>query len=73
MKQSVTVKTGARTEKVERQADGSLRLSVHAPPVEGRANDAAIRLLAGFFSVPRSGIRLVSGVRSKHKIFEIGQ
>lgn len=39
--------------------------------VEGRANEAIVVALADYFKVSRSGIRLVSGARSKEKIFEI--
>jgi uncharacterized protein YggU (UPF0235/DUF167 family) len=43
------------------------------PPMEGRANDAYVRLLAEHFGVSRSAVRLLSGAASKTKVFEILQ
>lgn len=42
-----------------------------APAVEGKANEAAARLLAAHFRVSRSQVRLVRGHTSKYKVFEI--
>lgn len=44
---------------------------VQEPPVEGRANEAIIRLLAEHFHVSRSEVRLLRGAMGKKKIFEI--
>ncbi len=44
---------------------------VKEPPIEGRANDAVIEVLAEHFNKPRSMVRLVSGAVSKIKVFEI--
>jgi uncharacterized protein (TIGR00251 family) len=49
--------------------EGALRLKVHAPPAEGRANDAARGLLAGLLGVSPSAVRLKSGARSRSKVF----
>lgn len=46
-------------------------VSVKERPVEGRANEAIIRLLAEQFEVSRSDVRLISGAVSKRKVFEI--
>jgi hypothetical protein len=52
-----------------REAERVLRLS--APAVDGKANRAAIEFLAEHFGVSRSRVTLVSGEKSRHKIFEI--
>ena len=41
--------------------EGALELRVGAPPVEGRANEAARRLLAKLLGLPRSAVRLTAG------------
>jgi len=46
-------------------------LRLNAPPVEGKANRAAIGFVAGFFGVSRTAVSLVTGEKSRHKIFEI--
>ena len=50
-------------------ADAQLKIAVHAPPVEGRANQALIAFMAEFFSLPRSSVELVSGELSRSKVF----
>jgi hypothetical protein len=46
-----------------------LKIAVNAPPVEGRANDALIEFLAGFFSLPKSAVEIRSGASSRSKVF----
>ena len=47
--------------------DGVLRVRVTAPPVEGRANAALERLLAGALGLPKTAVRVVSGAQSRDK------
>ena len=51
--------------------DDTLTVYVKAPAIEGRANAAAIKLLAKHFKVASSKVKLVRGATSKYKIFEI--
>ncbi len=50
-------------------ATAQLKIAVHAPPLEGRANAALIAFLAETFSVPRSAVELASGELSRSKVF----
>ncbi len=59
-----------RSEVVENN-DGTLTIYTKALAVEGRANVAAIRLIAEHFKVPKSHVKLIHGAASKIKIFEI--
>jgi len=45
-----------------------LKIAVHAPPLEGRANQALIAFLAELFSMPKNAIELVSGDLSRSKV-----
>ncbi|MGN2641511.1 DUF167 domain-containing protein [Nocardia takedensis] len=56
---------------VEPRDDGTLHLYVRAPAVEGKANKAAIELLADHFGVPKSRVRLTAGATSRTKRFDI--
>ena len=47
--------------------NGSLRVRIAAPPVEGAANEELIRILAKTFNVSRSAVKIVSGHSSKLK------
>lgn len=51
--------------------DGALKVALTAPPVEGAANDALVRLLAKALGVPKGAVRLVQGERSRDKVLEI--
>jgi uncharacterized protein (TIGR00251 family) len=62
-----------RIDGIVRSADGIpvLKVSVSAPPAEGRANDALIALLAREWELPRRDLTLVAGGKSRHKIVHI--
>lgn len=67
----MTVSPGAaRTELVGRHGDG-WKARVAAPPERGRANDALVALLADALDVPRSSVRVVSGLGAKTKVVEV--
>ena len=48
-----------------------LKARVAAPPVEGEANAALVKLLAKALGVPRSAVRIASGETARVKILEI--
>jgi len=47
------------------------KLSLAAPPVDGKANDECVRFFAEFARVPRSRVRIVTGLTSRLKVVEI--
>lgn len=49
----------------------SLKICVHAPPVDGAANDEVIDVLADALKIPRRDIRIVSGEASRNKVVEV--
>jgi hypothetical protein len=51
--------------------NGSLRVKIAAPPVDGAANDELIRALAKTFKVSRSAVRIVSGQSGRTKQISI--
>ncbi len=51
--------------------DTQLKVTVQAPPVEGRANAAVIAFLAEMFSLSKSSVELVQGELSRSKMFLI--
>src|SRR5205085_10053140 len=62
-----------RIEGIVRSAEDrpALKVSVTAPPTEGRANDALVQLLAKAWRVPKRDIALVAGQKSRDKIVHI--
>jgi uncharacterized protein (TIGR00251 family) len=70
---SVRVQPRARRDEIVGWQGCTLRVRVTAPPVDGRANDAVIGVLAAAFGVPRSSVGLVSGAASQCKLFRVAQ
>jgi uncharacterized protein (TIGR00251 family) len=71
MKISVKVKANAKQQKIEAIADGSLKISLKSPPIDGKANLELISLLAKHFQVSKSPVIIKSGQNNKSKIVEI--
>ena len=46
-----------------------LKVAVHAPPLEGRANAALVEFLAETFSLPRNSVELLNGESARSKVF----
>ena len=49
----------------------ALKIKIHAPPVEGRANDALCEFLAGQLGLPRRAVTVVRGDTSRQKLVRI--
>jgi len=67
----VRVSAGARrTEIAGRHGDG-WKVRVAAPPEDGRANEAVLRLLAAQLGLPRRAVTIVSGHTAREKVVEL--
>lgn len=51
--------------------DGSYKVEVKSPPVEGAANEAVCLLLAEFFKKPKRAVRVLLGSTNSRKVVEI--
>lgn len=71
MKITVALKPNSRHRHEVVKTSSGFTIYVKEPPIEDRANQAAIALLAKYFNVPKSRVRLVRGATSKQKVFEI--
>ncbi len=65
------VQTRSSFEKVEEVGLDEYKVWVLAPPADGEANQAVREILADYFNVPISLIKIKSGNKSKHKLIEI--
>lgn len=68
---SVYVQPRASKTSIAGMHDGSIKIRLAAPPVEGAANAALIAFIAERVGVARSRVRLVSGASSRRKVIEI--
>jgi uncharacterized protein len=49
----------------------ALKLSLTAPPVEGKANAACTEFLADLLNLPRSSITIAAGESSRNKVIRV--
>jgi uncharacterized protein len=64
---SVLVVPRAGRSSIEQLADGTVQVRVAAPPVDGAANAALLRLLADLLDVPRRRLEIITGASSRRK------
>ncbi len=67
----VKAKPGSREDKIEKVNDSNYIVYVKAPPVDGKANAAIIKLFADFFDISPSLIEIISGHMARTKVIEI--
>ncbi len=71
---AITVKVMPRSSKNEIAGimdDGTVKIRLTTPPVEGQANIALIRYLADLLGVPQGNIEIVAGQTGRNKLVTI--
>ena len=71
MRLAIRVIPNARRTEFSGHREGELVLRLNAPALEGKANKTAVEFIAACLGVNRARVKLVSGEKSRHKIFEI--
>jgi len=54
-------------------SDGTIKIKIASPPLDGRANKSLIEFLAKEYNVPKTQIAIIKGEKSKNKIIEINK
>ena len=69
----VYIKVSPRSSKNEivKISEGEYRVKLTAAPVDNKANDMLIRVLAEYFDLPKSNLKIIGGKSAKIKIVEI--
>lgn len=67
----VIVKPSARKEKVEKTGEQSFSIAVREPAERNLANQRIREILADEYAITVNMVRLVTGHRSRGKIFEV--
>lgn len=72
MKTSICIKviSGAKHSRVKEEGD-AFKVYTTAPALDGEANKAVIVLLAQFYKVRKSAIRITKGLKSREKTINI--
>ena len=68
---TVRITPRASRDEVVGEREGVLLVRVTAPPVDGAANEALVRLLAKVVGVPRGDVLIASGATSRTKIVDV--
>jgi len=68
---AVRVHPRAKKNCITGEVGGALKLSLTAPPLEGRANEACIEFFAKLLKVPRSSVTIASGQTSRNKVIRV--
>lgn len=61
----------AKKATIEEVGPQVLRVFVREDAQENRANDAVIRAVADYYTLPRNKLRMISGHRSQNKMIQI--
>jgi uncharacterized protein (TIGR00251 family) len=68
---AVRIQPRASKNGVSRMEDGTLKIRLTAPPVDGAANEALVAYLAKALGVSKSSVEIVSGHTSREKRIRI--
>jgi uncharacterized protein len=68
---AIKVHPRAKRNAVAGELGDALKLSLTAPPVEGKANQACIEFVAELLRVPRSSVSIAAGESSRQKIIRV--
>jgi uncharacterized protein (TIGR00251 family) len=71
MKISIIAKPNRKEEKIEKTDENEFKVFVKAPAKKGKANERILEVLAEYFGISKSQIKIISGLKSKNKIIEI--
>lgn len=71
MQKRVKVKPNSKRQSIKEEADGSLTVYLKSSPIDGKANEELIELLAEKFEISKSRITIKSGLASRQKLLEI--
>jgi len=67
----VKVHPRAKKNAISGELGDALKLSLTAPPIEGRANEACVEFLAKLLKLPRSSVTIASGHSSRRKVIRV--
>ena len=68
---AVKVHPRAKRNAITGELGDAMKLSLAAPPIENRANEACVEFLAKLLRVPRSSVTIASGLKSRNKVIRV--
>jgi uncharacterized protein (TIGR00251 family) len=67
----VKVKPNARASALEQQADGTWLAKIKAQPIDGKANEELVRLVAERFGLRKAQVTIKSGASGRMKLVQL--
>ncbi len=68
---AIKVHPRAKKNAITDELGDALKVSLTAPPIDGKANDACIEFFAKLLKVPRSSVTIASGQSGRDKVIRI--
>ena len=68
---AVKVHPRAKKNTITGEVGDALKLSLTAPPADGKANDACIEFFAKLLNLPRSSVTIAAGQTSRNKVIRV--
>jgi uncharacterized protein (TIGR00251 family) len=68
---SIKIHPRARKNAITGELGDAIKLSLTAPPLKGRANDACIEFFANLLNVTHSSVTIAAGEKSRMKVIRI--
>jgi uncharacterized protein len=68
---AVKVHPRAKKNAITGEFGDALKVSLTAPPIDGRANEACVEFFAKLLKVPRSSVTIASGQASRQKVIRV--
>jgi len=68
---AVRVHPRAKKNAITGEIGDALKVSLTAPPIDGRANHASIEFFAKLLKVPRTSVTIASGLSSRNKVIRV--
>lgn len=68
---TVQVVPNAKRSEVVGMHDDAVKIRLHAPAIEGKANEALIRFIAEVLDLPRNAVQVIHGHTARRKLVDI--
>jgi uncharacterized protein (TIGR00251 family) len=68
---AIRVHPGAKRNAITAELGDALKVSLTAPPIDGKANEACVEFFAKLLKLPRSSVTIASGQSSRRKVIRV--
>ena len=68
---AIRVHPRAKKNTISGEVGDALKMSITAPPVDGKANEACVEFFAKLLKVPRSSVTIAAGQTRRNKVIRV--